>query len=86
MFGGAPAFNTNPIQPNSTQFAPQPMNPMNAITQQPTMGWEQQGYGYPDRNNMNGTLPPPPQQMMRNPTPPPGWNDPPEFKPKAQVS
>lgn len=88
MFGGAPAFNTNPIQPVSAPFAP--MNPMNPIAQQPTMGWDSQpSYGYQQNNgNMNGShLPPPPQQpMMRNPTPPPGWNDPPEFKKKAQVS
>lgn len=98
-YGGAPAFNTNPIQPASSQFsqqpvasnyggqtfAPQTLNPTNPITQQPSMGWDQQNYGY---QNTNGSqLPPPPQQqMLRNPTPPPGWNDPPEFKPKSTVS
>lgn len=88
MYGGAqPSFNTNPIHNVSAPFAPQPMNTMNPITQQPSMGWEQQSYGYQNNNNVNGTLQPPPQQqMLRNPTPPPGWNDPPEFKPKSQVS
>lgn len=94
MFSGASAFNTNPIQQVAAPFAPQPMNPMNPmnnmnpISQQTTMGWEQQNYSYPNSNNMNGqALAPPPQaQMLRNPTPPPGWNDPPDFKPKAQVS
>lgn len=100
--GGAPSFNTNPIQSASTQFSQQPVaapfgsqpagasvpqtfNPMNPVTQQPSMGWDQQNYGY---QNTNGShLPPPPQQqLLRNPTPPPGWNDPPEFKPKSTVS
>jgi protein transport protein SEC31 len=82
-YGGAQAFNTNPIQANS--FGQPMMNP-GAVTQQPSMSsWDQQGYNYQNRDNMNGTLPPPPTQMMRNPTPPPGWNDPPDFKPKSQV-
>lgn len=87
LFSGAPAFNTNPIHNVSAPFIAQPMNPMSPITQQPTMGWDQQNYGY-QNSNMNGSnLPPPPQpQMLRNPTPPPGWNDPPEFKPKSLVS
>lgn len=92
MFGGAPVFNTNPIQsaPQS-QFNSQPMNPMMnqpMMNPLPTMGgWDQQGYSYPNTtSNMNGSLPPPPQNaMMKNPTPPPGWNDPPEFKAKSQV-
>lgn len=94
MFSGTPAFNTNPIQPATAAYAPQTVNPinqMNPIMNQPAMGqqWDQQqSYGYQNGGNMNGTLAPPPQQpmMMRNPTPPPGWNDPPEFKPKSQVS
>lgn len=94
MYGGAPAFNTNPIQPMVNQFNHQAMNPTpfanQPVTQQPTMGWDQQAYGYQSNNsssNMNGSLPPPPQaSMLRNPTPPPGWNDPPEFKAKSQVS
>lgn len=81
-----PSFNTNPISTGFQPFAPQPM--------QPSMGWDQQqqqqqNFGGYQNNGMNGnsTLPPPPQaQMLRNPTPPPGWNDPPEFKPKSQVS
>lgn len=87
MYGGAPAFNTNPIQQISAPFPPQPMNSMNPVTQQPSMGWDQPNYGYQNNSsNMNGSLPPPPTaQMLRNPTPPPGWNDPPEFKAKAQV-
>lgn len=92
MYGGNPSFNTNPIQQVTAPFAPQQlnlMNSMNPITQQPTMSWEnQQNYGYQNSNNMNGgnNIPPPPQQqMLRNPTPPPGWNDPPESKPKSQV-
>lgn len=83
MYGGAPSFNTHPIQ----QFAPQQMNPMQPAmnSMQPTMGYDQQNYG---QQFTNGSLPPPPsnQPMMRNPTPPPGWNDPPEFKAKSQVS
>ena len=98
MFSGAPAFNTNPIQQVASPYAPQVMNPINPINQmnpgvnpimqQPTMGWDQQNYGFQNGSNMNGTLAPPPtqQQMLRNPTPPPGWNDPPEFKAKSQVS
>lgn len=91
MYGGQqPAFNTNPIQQVSAPFAPQPFasQPM-----QPAMGWDQQqtqqNFGGYQNNGMNGnsSIPPPPtQQMMRNPTPPPGWNDPPEFKTKSQVS
>lgn len=95
MYSGAPMFNTSPIQQIPASFAPQQMNtmnPMNPIAQQPQMGWQdnQQGYGgYQNNNNMmNGSqLPPPTQaQMVKNPTPPPGWNDPPEFKARAQVS
>lgn len=90
MFSGAPAFNSNPT-PNYAAQPMMPVNPinqMNPIMQQPTMAWDQQNYGYQNGNNMNGTLPPPPssQQILKNPTPPPGWNDPPEFKPKSQVS
>lgn len=91
MFG-AQNFNSNPIQSNAVPFAPQQMNPMmpaNPIMQQPTMGWDQQqNYGYQTNgtSNMNGNMAPPPQQLMKNPTPPPGWNDPPEFKARAQVS
>lgn len=94
MFG-TQNFNTNPIQPSAMPFAPQPMNPMmqspNPITQQPAMGggWDSQPYGYQTNgtsNMMNGNMPPPPQQLIKNPTPPPGWNDPPEFKARAQVS
>lgn len=89
MFNTTPAFNTNPLQSMAPQFNNQAMSTpfANPVNQQPTMGWEQQSYGYQNNQNMNGSLPPPPQApMMRNPTPPPGWNDPPEFKPKAQVS
>lgn len=92
VFSGAPAFNTNPIQQVAAPYAPQPMinpvNQMNPIMQQPAMTWDQQSYGFQNGNNVNGSLAPPPptQQMLRNPTPPPGWNDPPEFKPKSQVS
>lgn len=81
------SFNTNPIQP---AFNAQPMNPM-PMQAQSTMinSWDTQqaNYPYPNTNAMNGSLAPPPisQSMMKNPTPPPGWNDPPEFKPKAQV-
>jgi hypothetical protein len=28
----------------------------------------------------------PSHPLQKNPTPPPGWNDPPEFKVKSQVS
>lgn len=96
MFGGAPAFKTNPIQPMAPQFNNNAMipsqfgnQPMNPVTQQPTISYDQQSYGYQNNNNsnMNGSLPPPPQaSMQRNPTPPPGWNDPPESKAKSQVS
>ena len=85
MYGGPqqPAFNNNPIQHVPAPFTSQPMQPM-----QPTMGWDQpQPQNYGGYQNGNSNLPPPPtQQMMKNPTPPPGWNDPPEFKAKSQVS
>ncbi|XP_070494385.1 protein transport protein Sec31A isoform X3 [Chironomus tepperi] len=82
-----PQFNTNPIQP---AFNTQPINQMPLQTQPQMMSsWDQQNvYGYQNNNNaMNGNLAPPPmpQQALKNPTPPPGWNDPPEFKPKSQV-
>ncbi|XP_070494384.1 protein transport protein Sec31A isoform X2 [Chironomus tepperi] len=81
-----PQFNTNPIQP---AFNTQPINQMPLQTQPQMMSsWDQQNvYGYQNNNNaMNGNLAPPPmpQQALKNPTPPPGWNDPPEFKPKSQ--
>jgi protein transport protein SEC31 len=90
---GAQNFNSNPMQSNAVPFAPQPMNPMmpaNPIMQQPTMGYQNQqnSYGYQTNgvSNMNGNMPPPPQQPIKNPTPPPGWNDPPEFRARAQVN
>lgn len=79
-------FNTNPIQP---AFNTQPINSMPLQTQPQMMqpSWDQQNvYGY-QNNAMNGNLAPPPMsQALKNPTPPPGWNDPPEFKPKSQVN
>ncbi|KAL7047019.1 hypothetical protein ACKWTF_002766 [Chironomus riparius] len=84
-----PHFNNNPIQP---AFNTQPINTMPLQTQPQMMSsWDQQNvYGYQNTNNnaMNGNLAPPPmpQHAIKNPTPPPGWNDPPEFKPKSQVN
>ncbi|KAL7047018.1 hypothetical protein ACKWTF_002766 [Chironomus riparius] len=83
-----PHFNNNPIQP---AFNTQPINTMPLQTQPQMMSsWDQQNvYGYQNTNNnaMNGNLAPPPmpQHAIKNPTPPPGWNDPPEFKPKSQL-
>lgn len=91
------AFNTNPIPSNnfnsnpmqSMPFTPAPMNPMQQQpnVMQPQWSNQNQGYDYQNNNGMNGSVPPPPtsSQIMKNPTPPPGWNDPPEFKPRAQV-
>lgn len=83
-------FNSNPVAFNQPSFNTNP------IQAQPAMmgGWDQSSaatnYGYqPNMMNLNNNLPPPPssmQPMQKNPTPPPGWNDPPEFKQKAQVS
>lgn len=82
-------FNSNPVSFNQPAFNTNP------IQTQPAMmgGWDQpaatSNYGYqPNMMNINGNLPPPPslQPMQKNPTPPPGWNDPPEFKQKSQVS
>lgn len=91
-FGQMPA--SMPFNPNPAAFN---INPI--VNTQPMMGgWEQQqqaavpSYNYQPNmmGNMNGNLPPPPSMsshpLQRNPTPPPGWNDPPEFKVKAQVS
>lgn len=84
-FNQPSSFNTNPIQTQPAMMG----------------GWDQPAsaaapanynYGYQPNVNMgmNGNLPPPPsmssQPIQKNPTPPPGWNDPPEFKQKAQVS
>lgn len=96
-----PAFNTNPIsnQFNSNPMQPMPFTPampsMNPLQQQPmapqnTWPGQNSSYDYQNSNGMNGGAPslqPPPtaSQIMKNPTPPPGWNDPPEFKPRAQV-
>lgn len=88
VYGGAPAFNTNPIQQSAVPFAQPALNP---IQQQPTMtnSWDQQSYGFQNQSNINGNVaslaPPPQRQMYKNPTPPPGWNDPPEFK-QSKVS
>lgn len=82
-----------PFNPNPTAFNSTPT--MN--TQVTGSGWEpQQQQAVPSYNfqpnimgNINGNLPPPPTMpshpVQKNPTPPPGWNDPPEFKVKAQV-
>lgn len=87
---------TMPFNPNSGAFNNQSTFNTNPIQTQPTMtmtggGWDQPAanYGYQPQPSMgiNGNLPPPPSQpIQKNPTPPPGWNDPPEFKQKAQVS
>lgn len=80
-----------PFNPNPTAFNTTPM-----MNPQVTGGWEPQpavpSYNFQPNimGNINGNLPPPPSMtshpIQRNPTPPPGWNDPPEFKVKAQVN
>jgi hypothetical protein len=83
-FNPTPAFNTNPITTQMGGWEPQQ-------AQQPAVP----SYNFQPNNmnmmgNINGNLPPPPSMpshpLQKNPTPPPGWNDPPEFKVKSQVS
>jgi hypothetical protein len=87
-----PTFNANPIQPaafNTNPISAMPLQPSqtNAWDQPPQQQQQSMYGGYSNLNGSSSFMPPPtmPTNVQKNPTPPPGWNDPPEFKQRAQV-